>query len=112
MAGSIVTVSPLEQGVVAFNVSSSTEQEGSYERCFLAFKDINSVLEGSKTSQRNWQFSRVPAGKEATVVILGRDPQKGTFLGTMDIVAKSGSIGKVEMQAASEEQIQSILKTI
>lgn len=98
--------------VVAFNVSSSTEQESSYERCFLAFKDINSVLEGSKTRYGNWQFSGVPAGREATVVILGRDPKQGTSIGTMDIVAKSGSIGKVEMQSANEEEIQSILKTI
>lgn len=101
-----------ERNVIAFNVEAKSEGTPSNTHCYLAMNSINSVLEGVRLDNGNWQFSRVPAGMDAKVVAISWDAEKGPSIGMMHVRTKSGNLGSLEMKAVTEAKVHSLLKTI
>lgn len=101
-----------EQNVIAFNVEAKSEGTPSNTHCYLAMNSINSVLEGVRLDNGNWQFSRVPAGMDAKVVAISWDAEKGPSIGMMHVRTKGGNLGSLEMKSVTEAKVHSLLRAI
>lgn len=90
------------------SVTAGVNNQGreGHTKAFLVFDDLNSAMEGERTTNSEYTFRNIPEGLNAKVVVIGYSPDAGPSLSVAQVKTKAGNVGMMNLEAVSDKQLR------